>query len=288
MDEQLDPPAPTMLARSAVPFGPGPDESVGSSGLRRDLALLQALASDDARARGGLGVVRLAELLQRDKSQVSRALRALEQVGLVERDAATREYRLGWQLFGLAARVGEPRLLQLAPAVMRALVDQLNESLHLCVLQSTQVLTILTEAPGHAFRASGWVGRTIPIHCSSAGRVLLADYSYAELARRFRDVGFAPCGPAQLVRDIDTLFQQVQLARQAGYAIVREEFEPELVGASAPVRDFRGQVIAALNLSAPKFRLDAGLDAAAHEVAAAAERLSCLLGWRGATHQPQG
>lgn len=257
-------------------------EAGGSPGLRRDMSILQALASDDARTRGGLGVVRLAELLQRDKSQISRALRALEQAGLVERDPNTREYRLGWQLFGLAARVSEPRLLQRAPAVMRELVDQLNESVHLCVLQSTQVLTVLTEAPSHAFRASGWVGRTIPIHCSSAGRVLLADYSYAELARRFKDVSFAPCGPAQLVRNLDTLFQQVQIARQAGYALVREEFEPELVGASAPVRDFRGQVLAALNLSAPKFRLNDKLEAAARELAAGANRLSSQLGWPGA------
>src|ERR671937_1288542 len=61
------------------------DGGAGSSGLRRDLELLWGLASDDARSRGGLGVVRLADLVQRDKSQVSRALRALEEVGLVER-----------------------------------------------------------------------------------------------------------------------------------------------------------------------------------------------------------
>ena len=105
----------------------------GSSGLRRDLAILQALASDEARQRGGLGVVLLADMLQRDKSQISRALRALEQVGLVERDPATREYRLGWQLFGLAARVGDSRLLHAAPPLMRSLVERLDEKSCICV-----------------------------------------------------------------------------------------------------------------------------------------------------------
>lgn len=260
---------------------PAITERIGSSGLRRDLELLQALASDEARQRGGLGVVRLAEMLQRDKSQVSRALRALEQAALVERDPVTREYRLGWLLFGLAARAGDPRLLQLAPAILRELVDQLGESMHLCVLQADQVLTVLTEAPSHSFRASGWVGRAIPAHCSSAGRVLLIDYGCAELARRFSGATFERVGPAQLVRSAADLCQQVRIAREAGYAIVREEFEPDLVGASAPVRDFRGQVVAALNLSAPKFRLDAGLEAAARAVASGAQRLSQQLGWAG-------
>jgi len=251
----------------------------GSSGLRRDLALLQALASDEARQRAGLGVVRLAEMLQRDKSQVSRALRALEQVGLVERDPATREYRLGWLLFGLAARAGEPRLLQLAPAIMRALVARLGESVHLCVLQGNQVLTILTEAPSHAFRATGWVGHTIPAHCSSAGRVLLIDYSREDLEQRFKGATFEPVGSVQLVHNVHDLYDQIQIARQNGYAIVREEFEAELVGVSAPVRDFRGHVVAALNVSAPKFRLDAGLEAAGRATAAVADTLSCQLGW---------
>src|ERR671934_811991 len=123
------------------------DGAVGSSGLRRDLELLWGLASDQARSRGGLGVVRLAELVGRDKSQVSRALRALEEAGLVERDPDTLEYRLGWQLFALAARSGEPRLLTAAPGALRELVHRLGESAHLCVLQGVQVLTLMTESP---------------------------------------------------------------------------------------------------------------------------------------------
>lgn len=255
--------------------------SAGSSGLRRDLALLHALAGDEARQRGGLGVVRLAEMLGRDKSQVSRALRALEQVGLVERDPATREYRLGWQLFGLAARVGEPRLLHSAPPLMRELVDRLGESVHLCVLQANQVLTVLTEAPQHAFRASGWVGRSFPAYCSSAGRALLIDCTREELARRFLHTTFEPFGPVQLVHSVGELYAQVLLARQAGYAQVSEEFEHELVGVSAPVRDFRGRVVAALNVSAPKFRLGGSIDAAGRETLTFANRLSYSLGWLG-------
>ena len=260
-----------------------PAERAGSSGLRRDIDLLQALAGDEAQQRGGLGVVRLAELVQREKSQVSRALRALEKVGLVERDPATREYRLGWQLFGLAARVGDMRLLQSAPPIMRALVGELGESVHLCVLQANQVLTVLTEAPVHAFRASGWVGRTFPAYCSSSGRALLIDCTLDELARRFLHTTFEPYGPVQLVRSVADLYQQVQIARRAGYAAVCEEFEAELVGVSAPVRDFRGRIVASLNISAPKFRLHDTIDSAGRAAAHYAAQISARMGsMRGA------
>ena len=61
--------------------------------------------------------------------------------------------------------------------------------------------------------------------------------------------------------------------------MVDEEFEPGLVAAAAPVRDFRGRLVAALNVSGPKFRLGERLEGAGVEVAAAAETLSERLGW---------
>jgi len=51
------------------------------------------------------------------------------------------------------------------------------------------------------------------------------------------------------------------------------------VAAAAPVRDFRGGVVAALNVSAPKFRLGGRLPFAAQSVKAAAEELSTELGY---------
>ena len=49
------------------------------------------------------------------------------------------------------------------------------------------------------------------------------------------------------------------------------------------MRDFRGRIVAALNVSGPKFRFGDRLKEAGAEAAEAAERLSALLGWT-----PQG
>src|SRR5436190_7463624 len=95
----------------------------GTAALARGLGVLCALAEKPA-GRDGLGVVALAELVGGDKSQLSRTLQTLEERGFVVRDLETLAYRLGWRLFGLAARVGESRLLAEAPPALRALVRE--------------------------------------------------------------------------------------------------------------------------------------------------------------------
>ena len=47
-----------------------------------------------------------------------------------ERDPDTLAYRLGWQVFGLAARVAESRLLEAAPPVLRALYEPFGPAFH--------------------------------------------------------------------------------------------------------------------------------------------------------------
>jgi len=59
-----------------------------ATSLRRGTEILVALGSDEAVERGGLGVVRIAELVGREKSQVSRALSALAASGVTKCCAA--------------------------------------------------------------------------------------------------------------------------------------------------------------------------------------------------------
>jgi IclR family KDG regulon transcriptional repressor len=58
---------------------------------------------------------------------------------------------------------------------------------------------------------------------------------------------------------------------------VREEFEPGVVAAAVPIRDATGRVIAALNVSAPRFRFEARLEDAAQRLAEVAGELSAEL-----------
>ncbi len=245
--------------------------------LRRGLQILLALGSDAALDQGGLGVTRLATLTGHEKSQVSRALAALAEYGLVERSPGERGYRLGWECFALASRAGEPRLIAEAQDALLELVRKVGEAAHLSSLRGADVLTLLSQPPAHAVAARGWVGRMVPASCTASGRALLLDYGRAALLQRLGSEPFPPRGP-NAPADVGELERRIHRARQVGYAVADEESELGLVAVAAPIRNFSGNVVAAINVSAPKFRLGASLDQAGELVRAAAQRLSESLG----------
>ncbi|WP_214317581.1 IclR family transcriptional regulator [Nonomuraea sediminis] len=242
-----------------------------ASGLRRDLELLDVLAD-----HGGVGVMRVAELVGREKTQVSRALASLAEEGLVERDPDTLGYRLGWRLYALAARTGEARLVAVAGPYLRKLVAQIHETAHLCVLRGGDVLTLLSESPSHAFRGVGWEGISVAVPTTSAGRVLISDWEPAVIRDWFTPERLAAAGAVRF-GDTDALLEEIARIKVRGYATVDEEFEVGVVGCSAPVRDFRGRVVAAINVAAPKGRLGDKLDAAGRLTAKIAGELTARL-----------
>jgi IclR family transcriptional regulator, KDG regulon repressor len=253
--------------------------AAGEMRLERMIDILTALGEPESTTNGGLGVVRVAEIVGREKSQVSRALRTLNHAGLVERDTATREYRLGWRLFALAARVGDQTLLAVGPPVLHRLVAAMGETAHLTVLDGGEVVTVLSESSPSSVRAIEWVGHGVPAHSTSSGRALLLDHD-ADSLRALLGDGRLDAPHPHAPRTVAALAKRIAAARADGYVIVDEEFEPGLVGVAAPVRNFRGRIVAALNVSAPKFRLGDRLAAAGGEIRQAADGLSSRLGWK--------
>ncbi len=245
----------------------------GSTSLQRMIAILDALATAPAREHRGLGVVEVARLIGREKSQVSRTLKMLADVGLADRDPDTLGYRLGWRVFTLAASAADQHLLSVAPATLRRLIAVVGERAHLSVLVGAEVLTVMSEGPIRAIEASEWVGRVTSLHTTSAGRALLFDHTDDEVRSVLTNAKFAANEP-NAPRNVDELLRRLRAARKIGYAIIDEEFEIGHVAAAAPIRDFRGRAIAALNVSAPKFRLGRHLKTVGVQVMAAASHLS--------------
>jgi IclR family transcriptional regulator, KDG regulon repressor len=257
-------------------------DTAGTSSVHRAVAILTVLGSEDAAERGGLGVVEIARRVGREKTQISRALRVLQETGLVERDPGSLGYRLGWRLFTMAASVGRQQLLVHAPPVLRRLVSATKERGHLTVLHGAGALTLLSESPLRAVQTVGWVGRVTPLHNTSSGRALLFDHHDETVADLLAGTCFEGAGPGA-PRDIAEVLDRLHRDRCRGYALADEEFEEGLIAVGAPVRDGCGRIVAALNLSAPKFRLGRDIDTAARMTCAAARRVSEALAGRGPT-----
>jgi DNA-binding IclR family transcriptional regulator len=237
--------------------------------------LLEALAQSDTDARDGLTVAAIARAVGRDKSIISRQLRPMVELGLVERDPEGR-HRLGWRLFAVAARAGDQRLLLLAPPVMRRLTQLVRERVHLSIRRGPEVLTILSESPNRTVEVVGWVGRNTPVTCTSSGRALLFDHSDEEI-HGLLEGRFQRGSGHKAPRNVEELVDRVAAARQRGFALVADEFEDDITAVAAPVRDVHGRIVAAINISAPSYRLTEHVDAARRHVSKAALHLSRAL-----------
>lgn len=245
------------------------------SSVHRTVNLLQVLGSPDIDPRQGLGVVEIARRVGREKSQVSRALKSLSETGFVERDPDTRRYRLGWEFFALAANAGESWVRSAGPTVLRRLVGAVKVASYLSVLRDHSALTVLSESPRVNGRG-GWVGRTAPLHVTAVGRVLLMDRPRDETTALLDGVSFGNAGP-HAPRDLDDLLARTAEARRTGYAVADEEFRPGLVAIAAPVRDLSGQIVAAVNVSAPKYRLGPQTDRLGPVVMDASRQLTAAM-----------
>jgi len=250
--------------------------NIQQTGLGRDLEILEAVA---ASSPSGLRVTDLATNTGRDKSQISRAVGRLIDAGLLVRQRDSARFNLGPRLFAMARYTFEAQLVSMARPEMHSLVHQLGETIHLTVLQGTDVVTIHSESPPHGFRALSWMGVTAPCYLTSSGRVLLSALSDEQIINLFPvDEEFPKIPEKSRVRNGQDLVDIVSEIRKVGYATVIEEFEPGLVGASVPVRDFSGDIVAVLNVAAPKARFEDQLDRAVKQMSVSAANISRLMG----------
>lgn len=267
-----------------------------SSGLRRDLELLEILGSPESVAASGLGVSKVAEIAGRDKAQVSRTLATLAEAGLVDRDPDSLLYSLGYGLYALAARTAEARMVSASTPFLKRVSAATHETTHLCVLRGGTVLTLKSEMSNHTYRALGWEGVSVDAWGTSSGRVLVSDWDaialrdwYDTNATKASELHDLPplaleAGQGQpghrpnKIQTFEDLCAEISLIRRRGYAVVDEEFELGVVGVSAPVYDFKKRIVAAFNVSAPKQRFGRHLEQAGALAAKVAMEFSASLG----------
>ena len=218
--------------------------------LERDLGVLETLTTPEARRRGSLSVTRVAALAGMDKSVVSRALKALEREGVVLRDEDTHGYRLGWRLPMLILTTEVSAVLRLAHRAMHELAEAFPETIQsFVILRSERVFLPYNLSAGGAFRDQPWSARGWPSYCTAPGRALLSDRTLPELRRTFPSGLDLEETPHSRIRSLEDLAKLLATVREQGFATSDGEFKPDLAGASAPIRDHTGTIVAAINVS---------------------------------------
>ncbi|WP_129839865.1 IclR family transcriptional regulator [Streptomyces sp. RFCAC02] len=189
-------------------------------------------------------------------------------------------YRLGVRTYQLGSRYAEQ--LDLAAEgqqVAREVAETCGETVHVAVLEDTDVIYIAKVDSTHAVRMVSATGRRLPAHCTAVGKMLLASLPPDELAARLPAAGPLPAMTPNSLTSVEELRAVLDRVREHGTASEQRESNPDVSCVAAPVRDRAGRVVAALSISVPTIRWSAERQEELSGLAVAgADRLSERLG----------
>src|SRR4051812_9065018 len=204
--------------------------------------------------RRAISASALARVTGQPRPTVSRTLRTLLDRGLVAETAAG--WIAGYELVRIG-RLCDPQkpIVEAARQPLSDLRKRTGESALLAIVTGRTEMEIVEQLDSPPpLGVVGWIGSDIPLHASSAGKLLLAELSPPEL-----DAWTRATRPTRLTsRTIsDPAFLQAELARvrRRGWAEIVDELELGLVSLSAPIRDRTDALIAMVGISGPSTRI---------------------------------
>ena len=246
------------------------------SSVANAIRLVRAFSAEEYE----IGISNLARRLGLGKSTVHRLASTLVQEDFLEKNPDTGAYRLGLALFELGTLVRRKmNFANEARPYLKSLMEKTGETAHLAVLDRASVIYINTIASRQAIRMSSDVGARAPSHSTSEGKILLAFRPPETLAAMLE--GRLVAQTAKTITKLQALREELRSVRGRGYAIDDEETEVGLRSVAAPIRDHRGEVVAAISIAGPTQRVSKKvLQSYPAEVCAAATAISQRLGYQ--------
>jgi DNA-binding IclR family transcriptional regulator len=242
----------------------------------RALSVLEILA-----AHGEAGVTEVAAELGVHKSTAFRLVAVLESRGFVEQLADRGKYRLGFGVVRLAgAAAAQLDIAQQGRQICEGLAADLEETVNIAILDRDRAVNVTQVRGPAALSTHNWVGQGTPLHATSSGKVLLAHAP--DTVRKGVLSRELPRFTPATITDPEALRQRLDQIVEQGWGSTVEEYEVGLSAVAAPVRGADGDVVAALSVSGPSFRMGSeDFPMLARRVVAGADELSRRLGFFG-------
>jgi DNA-binding IclR family transcriptional regulator len=221
----------------------------------------------------------VAEVMGIAKSSAHDLMSSLTQIGLLSQTDQGR-YRLGWKIVELSETLlATTELRSVARPVMEELMYAYQETLHLAILQKGKVVyvdkiegkqTIRVELTG--------LGTHLYPHCSGVGKVLLAHLPWSYVEDIIAEQGL-PHFTDRTIVEVEQLKIELTKVREEGCAYDMGEIIPDLRCVAAPIRDYKGRVIASISMSVPFYRFERSHQQFRLAIVRAAQTISRYLGY---------
>ncbi|MGB4254451.1 MAG: IclR family transcriptional regulator [Rectinema sp.] len=197
----------------------------------------------------GLTLVEIAAESDLPRSTTFRLLSVLLQRDYVRKGPYDNFYRLGPGFIELSSNYLNSLELKTESApFMRELASSLGTIVFLARRQGNMMVYIDKEDQFTSLRKYAIIGEQRPIYCTSLGKALILDMDDDEIRNLIPDTFLTKFGPNTHI-DVESLIKDIHICKARGWTHDNEEAEPGVNCVAAPIRDYRGQIIASISTS---------------------------------------
>lgn len=226
------------------------------AGLERGISVVRSF--DESHAR--MTAQQVGERIGMTRTSARRYLLTLKHLGYVATDGkyfwlTPKVMRIG-QAYLESTRL--PRIVQ--PSLQR-LTMSTQEISFVSVLDSYELVYVARNGQNRSMNTSFVLGARIPCHCSSSGMLLMAMQGPEAVDRWLSESTFNAFTP-NTITDPAVLRMETIRIREHGWALSEQRLELNYRGVAVPLRDHKGQAVAALSVSMP-FQFETSADAVA-------------------------
>ncbi len=245
--------------------------------VKRTFDILEFLAD-----RGEATFVEIYTELGLPKSSAYQLLSTIEPRGYIRRTRDGMKYCLGLRLYELGnLAMKEFDLREEAIPILKIMAEKTKLACHMAVLDENEGVYLTHIEGANPVRLNAWEGKRISLHASAMGKALLAWEGKEKIDKIIENTLFVKATNKTIINP-DQFRKQLSKVREKGWALNDEEWHPSIRAIAAPVRDFSGRVVAAIDVIGLSSDLsDKNLPKYVKILLKSAHDLSVRLGFKG-------
>ncbi len=215
-----------------------------------------------------LTLTEIAFHVHQPKTTVFRYLQTLRAAGFISYDPKSDRYRTGIRLWALNRAGGRNALCDTAIETMRRLRDRFNETVNLGEIEGKDIVYLEIVESRRSLRMEAKIGARDPIYTTALGKAILSGMEEARWDDHLPEVLESRLGAHTL--NHSDFYKELRHAAKLGFAVDRSENEEGAFCVAAPILQPKGNVVAAISVSAPDSRITPGLERQIAEAAVGA------------------
>jgi IclR family pca regulon transcriptional regulator len=213
------------------------------AGLEKGLQVIEAF--DQERSR--LTIAQVAQRTGLTRAAARRYLITLAHLGYVRHEQTF--FSLTPKILGLGqSYLHSARLPRIVQPMLYRLAYSLEEAASVGILDRDEIVCVAAVSAGRVISATLQPGTRVPAFWTANGRVLLASLAQEQVEALLAELEPEPITVHTLVNK-ERLLLEITRTRTQGYAVVDQELELGLRTIAVPIKNHRGETLAAMNVS---------------------------------------